>query len=52
MRAMKHTNPFVVRGYRGPEFFCDRERETEKLLSAFANDRNVTLIAPRRMGNQ
>lgn len=50
MRAMKHTNPFVVRGYRAPEFFCDRERETEKLLSAFANDRNVTLLAPRRYG--
>lgn len=47
---MKHTNPFVIAGYRAPEFFCDRERETEKLLSAFANDRSVTLLAPRRYG--
>ena len=29
---MKLNNPFVIRGYAGPEYFCDRETETKKLL--------------------
>ena len=47
---MKQNNPFVVVGYNGPEYFCDREKETAKLIAAIENDRNVTLIAPRRYG--
>lgn len=47
---MKPNNPFLVRGYAGPEWFCDRENETAKLVSAFENDRDVTLVAPRRYG--
>ena len=47
---MKPRNPFLVSGYLGPEYFCDREKETSQLVSALENDRNVTLIAPRRMG--
>lgn len=47
---MKPANPFLVAGYQGPDYFCDREKETEEIASALENDRNVTLIAPRRMG--
>ena len=47
---MKQNNPFVVVGYNGPEYFCDREKETAKFVAALENDRNVTLIAPRRYG--
>ncbi len=47
---MKNQNPFLIKGYRGPEFFCDRERETAKLVAAVENGRDVTLIAPRRYG--
>ena len=47
---MKQNNPFVVVGYNGPEYFCDREKDTAKLMAAIENDRNVTLIAPRRYG--
>ena len=47
---MKPNNPFVISGYRGPEYFCDRVRETEKVVSALVNERNVTLMAPRRYG--
>ena len=47
---MRSQNPFPVYGYLGPDFFCDRERETEKLVEAIENGRNVTLIAPRRLG--
>ncbi len=43
-------NPFVVEGYAGMEYFCDREEETATLISALENGRNVTLISPRRMG--
>lgn len=44
------NNPFVIYGYKGPEYFCDREEETEKMISSLHNERNVTLLAPRRMG--
>ena len=47
---MKPNNPFLIEGYYSPEYFCDRKRETAALVSALENDRNVTLIAPRRMG--
>ena len=47
---MKPNNPFLIAGYHSPEFFCDREMETAAILDALHNGRNVTLIAPRRMG--
>ena len=47
---MKLNNPFLTSGYGGPKYFCDRVKETGKLISAIENDRNVTLIAPRRYG--
>ena len=47
---MKLNNPFLTAGYAGPDYFCDRVAETQKLLTAVQNDRNVTLIAPRRYG--
>lgn len=49
---MKHkiTNPFVTGGYIAPEYFCDRQQETNHLLRAVESKRNVTLISLRRMG--
>lgn len=47
---MKINNPFVIYGYVSPDYFCDRVEETEKLISALHNARNVTLMSPRRMG--
>ena len=44
------NNPFVVYGYKGAEYFCDRLKETEKMISTLHNERNITLVAPRRMG--
>lgn len=44
------TNPFLLTGYVSPTFFCDREHETSKMISALQNGRNLTLISPRRMG--
>ncbi len=47
---MKPNNPFLISGYFSPEFFCDRRSETEAIMSALNNGRNITLMAPRRMG--
>lgn len=44
------TNPFSITSYLGPEYFCDREQETQNLKDALYNGRNVTLISPRRVG--
>ena len=47
---MKPRNPFIIKGYQGPEYFCDRRDETQRLISAIENGRDVTLMAPRRYG--
>ena len=47
---MKPNNPFLISGYYSPEYFCNRERETQTITDALYNGRNLTLIAPRRMG--
>lgn len=44
------NNPFVVYGYKGARYFCDREKETEKIIKGLTNERNIALIAPRRIG--
>lgn len=46
----KNINPFVTSGYKGPQYFCDRVQETERLKSSLRNGNNVTLISPRRIG--
>lgn len=44
------TNPFIISGYVGSRFFCDREKETAMLKDYVANGVNVTLVSPRRIG--
>ncbi len=44
------NNPFLISGYHSPEYFCDRKQETAKIIDGLHNGRNITLIAPRRMG--
>lgn len=43
-------NPFLVKGYVSPEYFCDREKETEALLRNIQNGVDTTLISPRKYG--
>lgn len=43
-------NPFVTKGYVGPEYFCDRVQETEQLVELTTNGNNIALISPRRVG--
>jgi len=47
---MKPNNPFLISGYYSPEYFCNRVKETQTITDALYNGRNITLIAPRRMG--
>ena len=43
-------NPFVTKGYAGPEYFCDRVKETKDIVQLLSNDNNLALISPRRIG--
>lgn len=44
------NNPFVTNGYVSSEYFCDREKETAKIVSLLTNENNIALISPRRLG--
>ncbi len=46
----KITNPFIIRGAIPEAYFCDRERETERLVRYLTNGEHVVLHAPRRIG--
>jgi hypothetical protein len=43
-------NPFLIKGYISPQFFCNREKESEMLITAIRNNQDVTLFGPRRFG--
>lgn len=43
-------NPFIVKGYAGPEYFCDREKETAELLMNILGGYDTVLVSPRRYG--
>lgn len=43
-------NPFVISGYEGPDYFCNRTEETEKLINLLQNGSNITLVSPRKIG--
>lgn len=43
-------NPFILKPYHSKDLFCDREQEISILLANITNERNTTLISPRRMG--
>jgi uncharacterized protein len=43
-------NPFLITGYRGPEYFCNRVDDTSRIIDAIRNSRNLTLLSERRFG--
>jgi uncharacterized protein len=43
-------NPFLISGYISREYFCDRGKETDRLLDSVKNKRNLTLYSLRRIG--
>lgn len=50
MEKKTPKNPFVLAGFQGGEYFCDRREELEMLDNHIKNDRNVVLFSWRRMG--
>lgn len=44
------NNPFITAGYISPEYFCDRQAESDNLIRQVTNGNNLALISPRRMG--
>ena len=46
----KEINPFIVTGKIEPEYFCDRVKESERLVKSLTNGNNLVIISPRRMG--
>ncbi|OFY63802.1 MAG: hypothetical protein A2V64_05355 [Bacteroidetes bacterium RBG_13_43_22] len=44
------SNPFLITGYISPNYFCDREKETESIFDAIRNNRDITVFSPRRIG--
>ncbi|MBW6482802.1 MAG: hypothetical protein K0B10_07055 [Vicingaceae bacterium] len=47
---MNTTNPFLLKGYRDASLFCDREDETQLLITNAKNGANTILYSIRRMG--
>lgn len=47
---MNKMNPFIITAYKSPEFFCDREQESQTLISSVTNGINILLYSLRRMG--
>ncbi len=43
-------NPFFLKDYAGPEYFCDRVQESSRIINAIENQRNLTLSSIRKMG--
>ncbi len=43
-------NPFGLQPYTTPEYFCDRNDETQRIIGAIKNGRPLTLISIRRLG--
>lgn len=39
------VNPFVISGYEGVRYFCDRKQEVAQLQQEIANGNNVALVA-------
>lgn len=43
-------NPFITSGYASADYFCDRHKESERLVREVVNGNNLALVSTRRMG--
>lgn len=43
-------NPFLIKGYKSSRYFCNRNKESDTLLSAIRNNQDITLFGHRRFG--
>jgi len=44
------SNPFPISSYYGPEYFCDREDESEHIKNLLQNGQSCILMGNRRLG--
>lgn len=50
MKTIRPKTPFPTTGYYGPQYFCDRKKETKTLISNCNGGQSTTLTAIRRIG--
>lgn len=50
MNTSELLSPFPTVGYYGPEYFCDREKETATITANILGMQPTTLVAVRRIG--
>jgi AAA+ ATPase superfamily predicted ATPase len=50
MLMKKPKTPFPTTGYYGPSYFCNREKELDRLIRNIHGGHSTTLIALRRLG--
>lgn len=50
MNTIEPSTPFPTMGYFGPEYFCNREKETETITGNIKGGQPTTLVSVRRMG--
>lgn len=43
-------NPFLTKGYISPKYFCDRDIETQNIIEAMENNRDIILYGRRKLG--
>ena len=43
-------NPFLLKGYHSPKYFCNRKEESGTLISAIRNSQDIILFGYRRLG--
>ena len=43
-------NPFFLKGYRSPRYYCNRKEETKKINDVIDNHRNLVIYGRRRLG--
>ncbi len=43
-------NPFLIKGYKGSQYFCNRVNESDNLILAIRNNQDITLFGYRRFG--
>ncbi len=48
--CMVVDNPFLIKGYVSPEYFCNREKESQLLYNSAINGRDITIFSLRRLG--
>lgn len=50
LKKQEIMNPFLIKGYKGSRYFCNRVNESDNLILAIRNNQDITLFGYRRLG--